>query len=69
MANILDCLTKEDRVDVTFTVFYKLVRESAKAEFIENAARADVPNAYILKMLNGAPTMERMSDDEQGGSD
>ncbi len=66
MANILDCLTKEDRVEVTFTDFYRLMRESAKAEFIENAARADVPNEYIIKMLNGPTIMERVSDDKPG---
>ena len=49
---IADVFDKEDRVEVTFTVFYKLMRESAKAELIYNAVKNDVPNRYIVSMLN-----------------
>lgn len=47
-----DAFEKEDRVQVTFTDFYNLMRESAKAELIVNAVKNNVPNKYIVSMLD-----------------
>lgn len=54
----LDAISKEDRVEVTFTDFYNLMRESAKAELMENALRHGVPARCILAMLDAAPADE-----------
>ncbi len=61
----LDAISKEDRVEVTFTDFYNLMRESAKAELMENALRHDVPAQYILAMLDAAPADEEEPVDEE----
>ena len=47
-----DVFEKEDRVQVTFTDFYNLMRDRAKAEFIMNAVKNNVPNKYIVSMLD-----------------
>ena len=54
----LDAISKEDRVEVTFTDFYNLMRESSKAELMENALRHGVPARCILAMLDAAPADE-----------
>lgn len=53
MATILDAFTKEDRVEVTFSDFYRLMRESTKSELIMNAVNCDVPHMYIREMATG----------------
>ena len=50
---IVDAFAKEDRVDVTFSVFYNLVRETAKAELLLNAVNCDVPHQHIRQMATG----------------
>lgn len=50
---LLDGITAEDRVDVKFSDFYQLMRESAKADLLCNAVKCDVPHQYIREMLTG----------------
>ena len=50
---LLDVINKEDRIEVTFSTFYRLVRESAKCELIVNAVDCDVPHRYIREMCSG----------------
>ncbi len=50
---LLDAINKEDRIEVTFSTFYKLVRESAKCELVMNAVNCDVPHRYIREMGSG----------------
>ena len=50
---LADAFAKEDRVEVTYSNFYKLMRESAKAELIMNAVNCDVPHQYIREMATG----------------
>lgn len=54
---IMDAFNPEDRVSVTFSTFYKLMKEasdaSSKMQYIENALNAGVPEHYILGMLDG----------------
>lgn len=49
-----DVLGKEDRVSITFSDFYALVKEAAKAELITNAVDSKVPNKHIQGMIYGA---------------
>jgi hypothetical protein len=50
---LLDAINKEDRIEVTFSTFYKLVKESAKCELVMNAVTCDVPHRYIREMATG----------------
>ena len=50
---LVDAINKEDRIEVTFSTFYRLVRESAKCELIVNAVGCDVPHRYIREMCSG----------------
>ena len=55
MGTILDAFAKEDRVEVTFSDFYRLMRESTKAEIVMNAVNCNVPHKYIREMTTGKP--------------
>lgn len=50
---LLDGFTSDGTVNMKYTEFYKLMREAAKAELMENAARCNVPHEYIREMLTG----------------
>lgn len=49
----LDSLLSEDRIQVKFSDFYSIVKQATKAEILENAVNADVPNMYIRGMITG----------------
>lgn len=53
MTTIMDAFKPEDRVELTFSDFYRLMRESSKAELMANAVECGVPNKYIKSMING----------------
>ena len=48
-----DMFSKEDRVTVTFTDFYKLMKETAKCELLMNAVNCDLHPMYIRAMATG----------------
>ena len=50
---LLDGFTSDGTVNMKYTEFYKLMREAARAELMENAARCNVPHEYIREMLTG----------------
>lgn len=50
---LLDGFTSDGTVNMKYTEFYKLMREAAKAELMENAARCNVPHEYVREMLTG----------------
>ena len=47
MGTLLDAISKEDRVEVTFSDFYRLIRESTSAELMKNDVDCNVPHRYI----------------------
>lgn len=51
--SLIDAFSKEDRVPVTFTDFFNLVKQAAQYENIMNAVKCDVPHAYIREMTTG----------------
>ena len=53
MGTILDAFAKEDRVEVTFSDFYRLMQESTKAEIVMNVVNCNVPHKYIREMATG----------------
>ena len=50
---LIDSFTSDAPVELKYGEYYKLMREAAKAELIENAAKADVPGCYITAMITG----------------
>lgn len=48
---IVDTFSREDRVQVTFTDFYNLMKQATASELIANAVKADVPHKHIRAML------------------
>ena len=50
---LLDGFTSEGNVDMKHMEYYKLMKESAKGEPVENTARCNVPHEYIGKILTG----------------
>lgn len=55
----LDNFTSDTPVEVKQTDYYRMVREAAKAELIENAVNAGVPNPYIKAMITGKTARKR----------
>ena len=70
MGTILDAFAKEDRVEVTFSDFYRLMQESTKAEIVMNAVKCNVPHKYIREMVTGkseAPGQQQGKDMDRVG--
>lgn len=51
--SLIDAFSKEDRVPVTFTDFFNLVKQAAKYENVMNGVNCNVPHAYIREMATG----------------
>jgi len=49
--NVIDMLSKEDRVSVTYNDFYRIVKEATKTEIIENAFRRGEDPESILSVM------------------
>ena len=56
---LADAFSKEERVTVTFTDFYRLMRESAKCELLMNAVNCDLHPMYIRAMATGDKSQVR----------
>ena len=54
-----DMFSKEDRVTVTFTDFYRLMKEAAKCELLMNAVNCDHHQMYIRAMATGDKSQVR----------
>ena len=51
---LADAFAREDRVSVSYSDFYKLMRESAKAELMANGVKQRVPHKHLYAMITGA---------------
>lgn len=51
--SLIDAFSKEDRVPVTFTDFFNLVKQAAKHENVMNGVKCDVPHRYIRECMTG----------------
>lgn len=49
----MDVFSAEDRVEVKFSDFYRLMKEATKAELMMNAVNCDVPRRYIRETMTG----------------
>lgn len=50
---LADAFGKEDRVEVTFSDFYKLMKASAQSELMMNAVNCNVPHRFIRETMTG----------------
>lgn len=50
---LVDAFGKEDRVEVTFSVFYKLMKASTESELMMNAVNCNVPHRFIRETMTG----------------
>lgn len=50
---MLDAIQSENRIQVKYSDFYTLVKGTAKAELLVNAALTDVPHKYMRCMMTG----------------
>ncbi len=48
-----DAFSAEDRVQVKFSDFYKLMKSTAQMELLANAVKCEVPYQHIREMLTG----------------
>lgn len=50
---MMDAFTAEDRTQVKVSSLYQMLKEGAKAEFLINAVKCEVPYEYIMQMATG----------------
>ena len=65
---LVDAFGAEDRVQVKFSDFYKLMKQAAQYEIAMNAIGCDVPHRYIREMMTGkseAAEVQRLEEDTQ----
>lgn len=67
MGTLVDTFSREDRVEVKFSDFYKMMKEVAKAELITNSINCNVPHNYIREMITGESKHKNdaMSDEDR----
>lgn len=53
MSELMNLFTPDEKMELNYTEFAKLMKEAAKAELLTNAAKADVPSFYVNAMLTG----------------
>ena len=53
MSELMNLFTPDEKMELNYTEFAKLMKEAAKAELLMNAAKADVPSFYVNAMLTG----------------
>ena len=50
---LADTFGAEDRVQVKYSDFYRIIKESTKTELLMNAVNCDIPHKYIREMATG----------------
>lgn len=50
---LADTFSREDRVEVTFSDFFKIVKQAAQKETVMNGVNCNVPHEYIREMATG----------------
>ena len=61
---LADMFGKEDRIEVAFSTFYGLMKNTAKYEIAMRGIATDIPHEYMRKMLNIKIDGEEDSDEE-----
>ena len=55
---LADAIAREDRIEVKFSDFYKLVKQAAQFETVMNGVNCNVPHKYIREMQTGQKEKE-----------
>lgn len=55
---LADAIAREDRIEVKFSDFYKLVKQAAQLETVMNGVNCNVPHKYIREMQTGQKEKE-----------
>ena len=50
---LIDAFGKEDRVEVTFSAFYELMKGCAERDFLAKGIMCIVPHRYMREMVTG----------------
>lgn len=50
---IMDAFSKEDRVEVTVSQLYNLVKEAGRADLFRNGVKNKIPYDHILCVMDG----------------
>lgn len=61
---LVDAFGKEDRVEVTFSTFYEMMRGCAEREFLAKGIKCNVPHQYMREMVTGK-SEDESNDKEQ----
>ena len=59
---LADAFNAEDRVNVKFSDFYKLVQQAGKYENVMNGVKCNVPHRYIREMVSGVSEEPQQAD-------
>lgn len=51
--NLMDAFSREDRVEVTISQLYDLVKEAGRADLFRNGVKNRIPYAHILCVMDG----------------
>lgn len=66
---IMDAFKEEDRVEITVSQLYGLVKEAGRADLFRNGVKNKIPYAHILCMMDGnadALVLHEVSDGMDG---
>ena len=63
---LADAFNAEDRVNVKFSDFYKLVQQAGKYENVMNGVKCNVPYRYIREMVSGVSEEPQQPEAQQG---
>lgn len=62
---LADAFNAEDRVNVKFSDFYKLVQQAGKYENVMNGVKCNVPHRYIREMVSGVSEEPQQAEGQQ----
>lgn len=62
---LADAFNAEDRVNVKFSDFYKLVQQAGKYENVMNGVKCNEPHRYIREMVSGVSEEPQQAEGQQ----
>ena len=60
---LVDAFAKEDRIEVTISTFYEMMKGCAEREFLAKGIKCNVPHQYMREMVTGE-SEEESTDNE-----
>lgn len=62
---LIDSFSAEDRIEVKFSDFYNLVKNSTRAEMMLNGIKNEVDHDSIHRVVTGKPLHEEVKESEE----